>query len=371
MRSLFLFANKESVGVSLGELSWKRFKKNKGAMLGLLFIIFLIFVAVFGEFLMPFNPRVQILQYQNLDPGSVGNVILQKNPLSPDIPRSIPILRILKISSDSVRYEDMAKSVHSIAVSELAGNSEEEWHQRPTYYLGTDNLGRDFLSRLIQGEGVSMRVAVLSELISLILGVIMGSIAGYFRGWIDDIVSWIINVVWAFPTILLVISFSAFLQTDAQVLGFRLDQVDQLTKVAIAIGLTGWVDLARVIRGQFFSLREMDYIEATRAFGFGTWRTIIRHLIPNTLSPIIVVATAGFATAIILEASLSYIGLGVQRPVASWGRLIEEGRAYMYMSSHLHLVLVPSIVIALTVFAFNLLGDGLRDALDPKTSQRS
>jgi peptide/nickel transport system permease protein len=203
------------------------------------------------------------------------------------------------------------------------------------------------------GARVSLTVAFFSELLSIVIGVLLGAIAGFYRGWVDDVVMWFTNVVWSIPPILLVISISIALG-----LGF--------IQTVVAIGITGWVDMARIVRGQFFSLRETEYVEATKALGLSNMRAIFKHVLPNATGPIIVIATAGFATAIIYEASLSFIGLGVQPPTSTWGQMIYDGYGFIAAGSNWGLTIYPALAIMLAVFAFNLFGDGLRDALDPK-----
>jgi peptide/nickel transport system permease protein len=181
----------------------------------------------------------------------------------------------------------------------------------------------------------------------------LGAFAGYFRGKSDAVIMWFINVIWAFPSILFIIALSVVLGKG-------------YWQSFVAIGLTGWVEIARIVRGQFFSLRETEYVEATRALGYKSPRIIFKHMLPNSIGPIIVTGTAGLATAIIFEASLSFLGLGVQPPTASWGQMVFDGYKYIVAGTNYGLALYPSIAIMLTVFAVNLIGDGLRDALDPK-----
>jgi peptide/nickel transport system permease protein len=265
----------------------------------------------------------------------------------------IPIQSILTTTGDSVYYKDFTGNSSVIAKSELVDGDEDSWHRQPNYLMGTDRYGRDILSRLIYGSRVSLSVGVISESIAIFIGVFLGALGGYFRGKPDAFIMWLINVIWAFPSILFIIALSVVLGK-----GFW--------QSFVAIGLTGWVEIARIVRGQFFSLRETEYVEATRALGYKPLRIIFRHMLPNTIGPIIVTGTAGLATAIIFEASLSFLGLGVQPPTPSWGQMVFDGYKYIVAGTNWGLAVYPSVAIMLTVFAVNLIGDGLRDAFDPK-----
>ncbi len=341
---------------TLWDIAWKRLRKNRGAVLAMWYIIFLVVVAVFAPFIAPMDPNTQVLEYPSKPAGFHGSVLLKKNPVHVEQPYLIAVESFAR-RGDSVEYTDPMQRTFVVPSSAMFGQSESEWYRKPLYVLGTDQFGRDILSRIIYGSRIALLVALISETISIAIGILLGALAGYFRGWVDDLIMWITNVVASFPTVLLVIAFSVVLGSG-------------VWQTFVAIGLTGWVDLTRVVRGQMFSLREMEFIEATRAFGFGTFRTIFRHLLPNALGPITVLATAGFASAVTLEASLSFIGLGVQPPTASWGRMIFDGRGFLYVGQSLELIMYTCIALGLTVYAFNLFGDGLRDAIDPKTSQR-
>jgi peptide/nickel transport system permease protein len=224
---------------------------------------------------------------------------------------------------------------------------------RKTYWLGTDKFGRDILSRLLIGTRVSLGVGFIAVIISLSIGVLLGALAGYFKGRTDDVIMWLVNVVWAMPTLLLV-----FALTLALGKGFW--------QIFIAVGLTMWVGVARVIRGQVLAIRELEYVEAARALGYNHLRIIARHILPNIIGPVMVVAAGNFATAIVVEAGLSFLGVGVQPPQPSWGLMIKENYNFIITHNPL-LALAPGIAIMVLVLAFNLLGNGLRDALDVKS----
>lgn len=337
---------------SLWYYSWRRLRRNRLAMAGLIITIFLIFIAVFANDLAPFDPNMQVLEYSTEPIGFQGNVLLSKSEVDPSQNVPIPIVEY-RVQGDRVIYTTVEGRDRSILISQLAGTTESDWHKKPTYYFGTDRYGRDVLSRLMYGARVSLTVAFFAEMCSLVIGILIGSIAGFYRRRIDDGLMWFTNVVWSIPSLLLIIAISIALGLG-------------MWQTIIAIGITEWVDMARIVRGQFFALRETEYVEATKALGLSNKRTIFKHILPNSLGPIIVIATAGFANAIIYEASLSFLGLGVQPPTSTWGQMIHDGYGFIAAGSNWGLTLFPAFAIMTAVFAFNLFGDGLRDAFDPK-----
>jgi peptide/nickel transport system permease protein len=336
---------------SLWALAWKRLKRNRLAMVGMYTIGFMIFVAIFANFLAPHSPNRQIVDYANKEAGFTGDVLVKTSSGGYD-EDYIPV-QWYEQRGNEVTYVDSFGDTLSVPVSELVGSDESSWHWQPLFILGTDRYGRDILSRLIFGTRISISVGFLAEMIALFIGVFLGAIAGYFRGAVDTGVMYLANVVWSFPYILLVIALSLVIGV-----GF--------VPTFVAIGVASWVDMCRIVRGQFFAIRETEYVEATRALGFGAPRTIFRHILPNILGPITVIATAGFAMAIIAEASLAFIGIGIQKPEPSWGSMIYEGRLYLASGENIGQMVYPCICLACAVFGFNLFGDGLRDALDPK-----
>lgn len=220
------------------------------------------------------------------------------------------------------------------------------------FLLGTDKYGRDILSRLIAGTRVSLSVGLITVLISLTIGIILGAIAGYFRERADNIIMWLVNVIWSIPTLLLVFAITLLLGK-----GFW--------QIFVAVGLTMWVNVARLVRGQVMVTKELQYVEAGKVLGFTDFRIITYHILPNIFGPVMVIAASNFASAIVIEAGLSFLGVGVQPPQPSWGLMIRENYNFIVTQNPM-LALAPGFAIMLLVLAFNLLGNGLRDALNVK-----
>jgi oligopeptide transport system permease protein len=282
-----------------------RLRKNRLAILGLILVMLLLFVGIFGPMIAPWP-----YQHQDLKAVFAGG----GGPLPPGT---------------------------------------------PGHPLGTDQLGRDLLSRLLDGARISVSVAFVVQLVILTIGVPIGALAGWFGGRLDNLLMRFTDVIYAFPDLLFIILLSvAFRET------FFGQALDGLFLVFVAIGITSWVTVARLVRGQLLALKETEFVEAARAIGVSDRKIVTRHLLPNGIGPILVAVTLGIPSAILAEATLAYIGVGVQPPRASWGSLIAEGQKYI--RSEEHLVLFPAIAIALALIGFTFLGDGLRDALDPK-----
>ncbi len=261
-----------------------------------------------------------------------------------------------KAEGDSVWVQPRGQVVVAYSITDLRHVVVDKHITSKRFLLGSDRYGRDVLSQLMIGTRISLSVGMISVLISLVAGIFLGALGGYFRGWLDVFVVWLINVVWSIPALLLVIAI-----TFALGKGFW--------QVFVAVGLTMWVEVARVVRGQILSVREKEYIKAARALGFGHTRIILRHILPNVLGPVIVISAANFASAILIEAGLSFLGLGVQPPMPSWGTMIKENYAYIIVDKA-YLAIFPGAAIMIMVWAFMILGNGLRDALDVKTIEK-
>jgi peptide/nickel transport system permease protein len=260
-----------------------------------------------------------------------------------------------EVTGENIRYLDVNEGIQTISKTALVEKFKQENIETREYVLGTDKVGRDMLSRLLYGMRISLAVGFVAVLISVSVGVTLGALAGFFGGKIDNFIMWLMTVVWSIPSIMLVIAISMALQSKG------------LWVVFLAIGLTSWVEIARVVRGQIMSIKQKLFVEAARSLGMSNRRIIYYHILPNILGPLIVITTSNFASAILTEAGLSFLGLSVQIPTPSWGTMINEGFTTIGTKDSWHLVFLPSFCISLLVLAFNLFGNGLRDAYDPTT----
>lgn len=223
---------------------------------------------------------------------------------------------------------------------------------RKFFILGTDRFGRDVLSRMMIGTRITMMVGFIAVVISLVIGIILGALAGYFRGWVDNLISWLMNVVWSIPTLLLVLTITISIGKG-------------LLPVFVAVGLTMWVDVARIVRGEIFSIREKEFVTAGKALGFKPPRIIFKHILPNIMASVLVIASSNFASAILIESGLSFLGLGAQPPTPTWGNMIESHRNFI-ITEHAHLALIPGFAIMLLVLAFTMVSNGLKNAMDTR-----
>jgi len=410
MKNIFYRKKKyDNVG-SLSLLTWRRFMKDKLAMCSMFIVIFAIIVSILGYLITPDSTPFANEQHVEIaakKPGfSITMIKIRKN--QPDVQKNLfhkmlygnesnysefplyswhydnaeivledytgdtpndgavkkysladvafPLKNAKTVSEKDgmLLFRDVSGNENRISVLELKKKIEKENIFRKTFLLGTDRYGRDMLSQLIIGTRVSLSVGFISVIISLVIGILLGSLAGFFGRWVDNLITWFINVVWSIPTLLLVIAI-----TFALGKGFW--------QVFIAVGLTMWVDVARIVRGQILSIREKEFVEAGRALGFKNFRIIFRHILPNVMGPVIVISAANFASAILVEAGLSFLGIGVQPPMPSWGTMIKEHYAYIILDSA-YLAILPGIAIMIMVLAFMLIGNGLRDALDTRNA---
>lgn len=355
---------------------WKKLTKSKTALVGLFIILFAIFICIFGYIIAPdasIDADLQTVEIQSKPFGYTQQFL--KIPINKNTDQSIlsamffgreikdkylPIKSYSRNGNDIVvnKYVDDDTAVmqsYNIAEIITAGNTEKINEQIVTkkYWLGTDAFGRDMLSRIIIGTRVSMMVGLVAVIISLSIGILLGALAGYYKGKTDAAIMWLINVTWSIPTLLLVFAITLALGK-----GFW--------QIFIAVGLTLWVSVARLVRGQVMAIKELEYVQAARALGYKDSRIILKHILPNIIGPILVVAAGNFATAIIIEAGLSFLGIGVQPPQPSWGLMIKEN--YNLIITHnAAQALVPGFAIMLLVLAFNLIGTSLRDAVDVKS----
>lgn len=361
--SIFKKKPNDYKSVSLSALTWKRFKKEWEGMISLAFIVLVVLVSILGYLITPdHSPHCnhQQLEIALRKPGFTVELLQVQQPIAapkvsffqkmlngqPYPYQTVPISKSID-AGDSLRVQLFEQSDWaSYAKSDLANTPVV----RHTFRLGTDRYGRDVLSQLMIGTRVSLAVGFLSIFIALVIGITVGAIAGFYRGKVDDVLTFIINVVWSIPTLLLVIAISFALGK-----GFW--------QIFIAIGLTMWVDIARVVRGQVISLREQDFVESGKALGYSNLRIIFKHILPNITGTVIVISASNFSSAILTEAGLSFLGLGVQPPMPSWGMMMKENYAYIVLDKA-YLAIVPGIAIMLLVLSFMLIGNALRNAMD-------
>jgi peptide/nickel transport system permease protein len=345
--------------------TWQSLKRNGSAMTALSIIILTLLTAVLAYWIAPDhspNANRMMVELAGMKPGHRQTFIALPREDQTEhtgwIKRTmdgtrdqesfIPVVSAAQVGDSLVWFQYLDEGIAERKAMKTSPGRYRIINMR--FWLGTDKYGRDILSRLIIGTRVSLSVGTIAVVISLLIGISMGALAGYFRGKTDNVIMWFINVVWSIPTLLLVFAITLALGK-----GFW--------QVFIAVGLTLWVNVARMIRGQVMAIRELEYVEAARALGSGTYRIILRHILPNVMGPVMVLAASNFASAIVMEAGLSFLGVGVQSPQPSWGLMIKENYNFIITHNPM-LAVIPGLAIMVLVLAFNVLGNGLRDAMD-------
>lgn len=328
---------------------WSRLRQNKRGMAGLVFVVLMGLIAFFSPLLASNQPIVCKYQGRWYFPGLVE--LFQTRGTGPHWltkakPFNLPQFNAKKeLNPDGfaiwplIPYHEYEQTLNF-----LQPPSAEHW-------LGTDELGRDVAARMIHGTSVSVKVGFLSMGIAALIGIVIGGMAGYWGGWIDIVISRVIEIVICFPVFFLILAIMVWLEPS-------------ITNVMVVIGLTRWTSIARYARGEFIRIKGQDYVTAALALGIPHRRIMFRHILPNSLAPVLVSITFGIASAILVEAGLSWLGFGVQPPAPSWGNILRV--AYDSLRIAPHLVYPPCVAIFLAVLAYNLVGDALRDAIDPR-----
>lgn len=355
-----------------------KFKKNGTAVASLLVIIIICFMALFAHQIAPDSTPDANIQTPSIAMQNPGfemqflklqsNIPKEKSMLSNFLfgkeidYKMLPIIKAEQLENGKIAIEEFKgdgfPSIDSEIDKSLLWNTNDFGKNimKRKFYLGTDSQGRDVLSRLIVGSRVSIVVGFIAVIISSLLGIFIGSIAGFFRGTVDKIVMWQMSVFWSIPTLLLAMALYISLKDFFE---------SSFIIIFIAIGLTMWVSMARMVRGQILGVREIQFVEAANSLGFSNTRIIAKHILPNIMGPVIVVAASDFANAILIEAGLSFLGLGVQPPTPSWGAMLNEYKDFIGTNLS-YLALIPGFLVMILVLSFNLVGNGLRDALDIK-----
>ena len=346
--------NQPIKGVSLWMDAWRRLKKNKAAMAGGIIIILYAVLSLSAPILPIYSYKQQVLEHQYLRPSfkTAGSLMYEKQEML-----------TTKLAEKKGRTELNAAEKQKLADLQARIETEEKEllsgevvkvHER-RYLLGTDSLGRDLLARIIYGGQVSILIGIIGAVVSVIIGVVFGALAGYLGGWVDTFMMRFVDIMYSLPYMLLVIIFMSVFGKN-------------ISNLFFALAIVSWLTVCRVVRGQIISLKNSEFVEAAKACGAGTWRIVLRHLIPNTAGVIVIYTTLRVPAFIMLEAFLSYLGLGVQAPFTSWGVLIQDGVTAML--TYPWLLWFPALAMSTFMFSMNFFGDGLRDALDPQSKNK-
>jgi len=363
---------------SLTKIALRKFKKNFWGVFSLCFLSLCVLVAIFAYALAPDNSEnanQMHLSIHSKNPGfsvqmlTIPVKVEEQNPLSvfffgkKNADTEIPIsnFSIKENSIEIIEYTPDGtgglQKEYLLSLFPDASSADEisgKYISEKKFLLGTDKYGRDLLSRMLIGIRISLAIGFVAVFISLVIGISLGAVAGYFGGRIDAAIMWLINVTWSIPTLLLVIAITLALGK-----GFW--------QVFIAVGLTMWVEVARVVRGQVMGVKQMQYVTAARALGFNDFRIIVKHILPNSMAPVIIISAANFASAILIESGLSFLGIGAQPPMPSWGGIIKDHYSYIILGKP-YLALIPGLAIMSLVTAFMLIGNALRDAMDVRNA---
>lgn len=345
---------------SLNKLAWKKLRQDKISFFALCYIVLTILIGVFAVVISPdSSPNANEMHIELAAKPPFTQILFLEFPKdehnetpflqSVFIGKKLNFIRVpidsFKELKNGVKYLQYNSKIEQIHIGKYKVSNR-------TFWFGTDKYGRDLLSRMFYGIRISLSVGFIAVFISLFIGISLGLFAGYFRGRVDDIIMWFVNVIWSIPTLLMVIAITLALGK-----GFW--------QVFVAVGLTMWVEVARIVRGQVLGIRELEFVEAGKALAYKPFRIIFKHILPNVIGPLIVISAANFAAAILIEAGLSFLGIGAQPPIASWGGMIKDHYAYIIMDKS-YLAIIPGLAIMSLVLAFMLLGNGLRDAFDVK-----
>ena len=357
---------------SLRALALQRFKKNTSGVLSFWFIVVCGFIAIFAYLLAPDNssnanqmhleihskkPGFEVLML-TIPPKTTNNqsffnkILFGKKQAAVNIPIASYNISSQTITVKTFTENNIESDIRTFPLTTFQNKDISTYITTKKFYLGTDKYGRDLLSRMLIGTRISFFIGFIAVFISLVIGISIGAIAGYFGGRIDTFIMWLINITWSIPTLLLVIAITLALGKG-------------YWQVFIAVGLTMWVEVARIVRGQLLSTKKMQYVEAAKAMGFSNFRIIFKHILPNILAPVIVISAANFAGAILIESGLSFLGIGAQPPTPSWGSMIKDHYSYIILGKA-YLATIPGFAIMSLVMAFMLIGNALRDALDVK-----
>jgi ABC-type dipeptide/oligopeptide/nickel transport system permease subunit len=338
----------------LGQLARRRLWADRVAMAGALMVLVTAVVAVVGPWLVPDRSPDANTQHIELAARPPMFSIQMAHPVDAALGTEIPIYTATWLGDTLVAERYTGGRPNQGEILRLHRSALDSGHplSQRTFWLGTDRFGRDMLSRMVLGARVSLAVGLVAVAVSLLMGMGLGALAGFFGGAVDRVVMWFVTVVWSIPLLLLVI-------------GLTLALGKGLWQVFIAVGMAMWVEVARIVRGEIMSLRSREFVEACRALGYSHLRTVVRHVLPNIMGPVIVIAASNFASAILIEAGLSFLGIGAQPPTPTWGGMIKDHYGYIIMGKP-YMAIVPGMAIMLLVLAFTLVGNGLRDALDVK-----